>query len=138
LYKGPLGLELILLSDIIHLEACNKQTRVYTIDAREPFVFQEGLSSVGKYLTDNFFIAHRAHIVNLDYFEKYLNKERKILLRFGHEVPVSENCTKELLRILTPRKIKKKFPPWHRFFQMLHYVLPVSLFFEANLGSVSF
>jgi len=109
LYKGPLGYEPVLLTDIIRLMACNKQTQVFTVHAEIPLTFPDGISSYFKLLTPNFFCSHRAHIVNLDYLMNYNNKERKLVLRFGHEVPVSENLTRDLIRILTPKKIKKNY-----------------------------
>ena len=109
LYKGPLGYEPVFLTDIIRLEACNKQTKVFTIHADTPLLFPEGISSYAKLLTPNFFCSHRAHIANLHYLVNYNNKERMLFLRFCHKVPVSENLTKNLIRILTPQKIKKNY-----------------------------
>lgn len=109
LYKGPLGLQLVFLTDIIHLMACNKQTKVYTVQAKEPLIFPESMSYHAKLLTPNFFSVHRSHMVNLDYLVGYNNKERKLMLRFDHEVPVSENLTKDLVKILTPKKIRKNY-----------------------------
>lgn len=103
LYKDTFGLKPIFLSDIIRLKACNKQTEVYTIHSETPLVFSECMSKYSNLLTPNFFCCHRSHIVNLDYLEYYRNKEHKLLLQFKHEVPVSENLSKELIEILTPK-----------------------------------
>jgi DNA-binding LytR/AlgR family response regulator len=109
LYKGPLGYKPVFLTDIIRLEACNKQTKVFTIQAETPLLFPDGISSYVKLLTPNFFCSHRAHIANLHYLVNYNNKERTILLCFGHQVPVSENLSKDLLRILEPQQIRKNY-----------------------------
>jgi hypothetical protein len=138
LYKGPLGYEPVFLTDIIRLMAFNKQTQAFTIHAEEPLIFPESISSFVNLLTPNFFCSHRAHIVNLDYLVNYNNKERKLVLRFGHEVPVSENLTKDLIKILTPKKMKKNYrfgtiffrchSPFFRFRSFLKRILGLFYF----------
>lgn len=117
LYKGHLGYEPVFLTDIIRLTVCNKQTHVFTTHDEAPLVFPESMASYMKLLTPDFFCCHRSHIVNLSYLEKYNNKERMLILKFGHEVPVSENVTKDLLKILMPKKTKKNYRFGNLFFR---------------------
>ncbi|HEY4788142.1 MAG TPA: LytTR family DNA-binding domain-containing protein [Bacteroidales bacterium] len=117
LYKGPLGYEPVYLTDIIRLMACNKQTYVYTIHDESPLIFPESMTSYMSLLTPNFFCSHRSHIANLSYLVNYNNKERKLFLCFGHEVPVSENSASDLLQILMPEKQKKNYRIGTLFFR---------------------
>lgn len=132
LYKSPLGLEPVFLTDIIRLMACNKQTYVFTIHSDTPLIFQDCMSSYVNLLTPNFFCSHRSHIANLHYLVNYNNKERKLFLRFDHEVPVSENVTRDLMKILTPKEIKKNYRFDSLFFRCHSHFLRFHSFFKRK------
>lgn len=138
LYKGPLGYEPVFLTDIIRLMACHKQTHVFTIHAETPLIFPECMAHYMAQLTPNFFCSHRSHIVNLHFLVYYNNKERKLFLRYNHEVPVSENLTSELLRILMPQKIKKNYRFGSLFFRCGSLFFRSRSFLKRIYRSVSF
>jgi len=84
------GLNIVLIDDIIRLEACDTYTEFFLTNGRK-LLASKPLNNFEKMLNDqNFARIHSKHLVNLKYVQRYLKgKGGSVVLDNGEEVDVS-------------------------------------------------
>jgi len=84
------GLNIILIDDIVRLEAYDTYTEFYLTKDRK-LVASKPLNIFEKMLVDQFFVRiHAKHLVNLKYVDRYVKgKGGSVMLENGDEVDVS-------------------------------------------------
>ena len=91
------GLEFISLSDIIYCEGIDGYTKLYFNSGRQPMLSSKSIGFFNSMLQNQqFFLAHKSYLINLNFIEKYFN-EGYILLAEGHKVPVSRTKRNEFM-----------------------------------------
>lgn len=91
------GVNVVKLSDIIHLESLSNYTKFYLQDGRQIVTSK----TMGEYeevlLQNNFFRIHRSHIINLNHLQHYhKNNEAWVEMKDGSKIEVSDRKRKEL------------------------------------------
>ena len=90
------GLEFVTIADIIHCEGVDGYTKVHCKD-QKPKLSSHSIGHFNKLLNSNdFYLVHKSHLINLNYIQKYLN-EGYVLLEGNFKVPVSRSKRQEFL-----------------------------------------
>lgn len=91
------GLEFITTSDITYCEGIDGYTKLYFSSGKQAMLSSKSIGYFNKLLQNKqFYLAHKSHLINLNFIEKYLN-EGYVLLEGGHQVPVSRNRRNDFL-----------------------------------------
>jgi two-component system LytT family response regulator len=91
------GVNVVKLSEIIHLESLSNYTKFYLSDGKQIVVSK----TMGEYeellLQNHFFRIHRSHIINLNHLRHYhKNNEAWVEMKDGSKIEVSDRKRKEL------------------------------------------
>lgn len=89
------------LEDLIRCESERNYTRFF-LSERKSVLVARTMGQFEEYLLQkNFFRSHKSHIINLAYLESYVRQDGGyLLMRDGHQVPVSRQRKAELFAIL--------------------------------------
>ena len=93
------GLEYVKLSNIIHFEGDSGYTNIHFIN-RKPILSSNSIGHFNKLLnSQEFYLIHKSHLINLSHIEKYLN-EGYVVLTKNFKLPVSRNRRQDFLNYL--------------------------------------
>jgi two-component system, LytTR family, response regulator len=91
------GINMVQLSEIVHLESLSNYTRFYLADGRQLVVSKTMGEFEELLLKNNFFRIHRSHIINLNYLRHFhKNNEAWVEMKDGSKIEVSDRKRKEL------------------------------------------
>lgn len=95
------GVNVVKLSDIIHIEAEGSYCNIFLIN-KERLVVSKNMKELESLLdSKTFFRTHQSHIVNLDYVKKVLKDDGGlILLQDNSKVPISRRKKEDFLKEL--------------------------------------
>ena len=86
---------------VMRLEASSNYTEIFFADGKKHTATRTLKEFEEQLVSDNFCRVHKAHLVNLDYVDKFMKTEGGyLLLKDGTSVPVSRQKKEELLRRL--------------------------------------
>ena len=93
------GLEFVKIEDIIHCEGETGYTKIHLKNGK-PMLSSNSIGHFNKLLESNdFYLVHKSHLINLSYIDKYLN-EGYVILNATIKVPVSRNRRQDFLEQL--------------------------------------
>ena len=93
------GLEFVKMEDIIHCEGTDGYTKIH-FQQQKPIMSSYSIGHFHKLLpTNDFYLIHKSHLINVNYIEKYLN-EGYVILKDNHKLPVSRNKRTEFLNMI--------------------------------------
>ncbi|OEK07199.1 LytR/AlgR family response regulator transcription factor [Roseivirga misakiensis] len=101
LLRDQYGIQLVHISEIIRLEGQGNYTKIIQKD-QPPFMSTKVLKEIVSLLPDElFFRSHQSHVVNLNYVNRYDNRDSDLLfLRNGEKVPLATRRKQHLLKRL--------------------------------------
>lgn len=93
------GLEFVKIEDIIHCEGETGYTKIHLKNGK-PMLSSNSIGHFNKLFESNdFYLVHKSHLINLSYIDKYLN-EGYVILNATIKVPVSRNRRQDFLEQL--------------------------------------
>ncbi len=99
--KDKYGLQIVSITDIIHLEANGSYTKFF-INDQDPILVSKGLKDYENILPpDQFFRCHQSHLINLDYLLRFDKREGDyLILKNKNKVPLATRKKERLLKII--------------------------------------
>lgn len=86
------------IPDVTHIEGMKDYIKIFLENNRKPVITKMSMKAVEEKLSGHqFFRAHKSYIINLNKIEAIRNQE---VIIGQHEIPVSENNLKDLLRLI--------------------------------------
>lgn len=90
------GLEFVKIEDIIHCQGETGYTKIH-LKNKKSMMSSNSIGHFNKLLESNdFYLVHKSHLINLSYIDKYLN-EGYVILNTTIKVPVSRNRRQDFL-----------------------------------------
>lgn len=93
------GLIFVKIKEIVRLEADGCYTRFFTSDKQNLMVSRTMKEYIEMLPDRNFFRVHKSHYINLDFLQKYSNRDGgTAILETGDHIPISRNAKDEFVR----------------------------------------